>query len=143
MKFRRRILLVEPDQEFRNGFKRMLKQSGYDVVTAVDGRDALDILSETECDLIVTALRMPNLDGVELMAELNRTRIRAPVIFITAYGDVESYMDVMNMGAYDYLNKPVTAEAIYDRARRALGDSIPTTSTVNDCRTPVRSCRAV
>jgi len=121
MEFRRQILLVEPDRELRHGLKRMLKQSGYRIVTAGDGRDALDILSETECDLVITALRMPNLDGIELMAELNRARIHAPVIFLTAYGDVESYMDVMNMGAYDYLNKPVKSEEIVNIVRKALG----------------------
>lgn len=123
MKIERRILLVEPDREFRNAVKKTLQSSAYDIFTAHDGKEALDILSRAEFDLIISALRMPNLDGIELMAEINRARTRTPVIFLTAYGDVESYMDLMNMGAYDYLNKPVKTEKLVDTARKALGNS--------------------
>ena len=123
MESRRKILLVEPDQEFRNVVKKMLQRSNYSIFTANDGREALEILSGAEFDLILSAMRMPNLDGIELMAGMNRAGMKVPVIFLTAYGDVESYMDLMNMGAYDYLNKPIKAEEIIDTARKALGDS--------------------
>jgi two-component system response regulator (stage 0 sporulation protein F) len=117
------ILLVDNDQEFCRAVKKLLEKSGYYVAMASDGREALDILSEDTFHLIISGLRMPNLDGTELMEEINRRKISVPVIFITAYGNVESYLQVMNMGAYDYLNKPVKGQEILRVARRALGVS--------------------
>jgi DNA-binding NtrC family response regulator len=122
------ILLVEPDQELREGMEHKLRESGYEVLIANDGSEALTILLSNTVDLIISALRMPNLDGIELMEEINRIKMNVPVIFMTAYGDVESYMDVMNMGAFDYLNKPVGHQEMLELAKRAL-----------ETRTPARS----
>ncbi|NQU08820.1 MAG: response regulator [Candidatus Abyssubacteria bacterium] len=117
---RKTILLTEPDQEFRKAVRKMLRESGYDIVDAKDGREALSILSTNAIDLIIAALKMPNLDGIELMGEINRAMISAPVIFVTGYGDIESYMDLMNMGAFDYLNEPIKAPQILRVVKRAL-----------------------
>ena len=114
------ILLVEPDQEISVALRKTLERAGYVVVVAKDGREALNILSNNTIDLIISALRMPTLDGIELMEEINRTRMSVPVIFITARGDVESYMDVMNLGAFDYLNKPIEEQEIHRVAMSAL-----------------------
>ncbi len=115
------VLLVDSDQEFRKAMKRTLEKSGFRVTMASDGKEALDVLSENTIHLIISALRMPNLDGMEFMAEIKRRKISAPVIFITAYGDVESYLQVMNMGAFEYLNKPIKGQEILRVARNALG----------------------
>lgn len=120
MDARHSILLVDDDQEFRKAMKKMFEKSGYNVTGVGDGREALEILSEEVFDLIISDLRMPNLSGIELMEEIKRKRIETPVIFITAYGEVESYMDLMNMGAFDYLNKPVRGREILGLARKAL-----------------------
>jgi len=122
------ILLVEPDQELREVMKDTLEKSGYDIVPANDGLEALTILSSTTMDLIISAMRMPNLDGTELMEEIIRIKMNVPVIFMTAYGDVESYMDVMNMGAFDYLNKPVGREEMLGLVEKALGSGAPARS---------------
>ena len=63
---------------------------------------------------------MPNLDGLGLMEEIRRKSIDLPIIFLTAYGEIESYMDIMNMGAFDYLNKPVSAPDMLRVVKRAL-----------------------
>lgn len=115
------VLLVDSDQECREATKRTLEKSGFCVTTACDGREALDVLSKNAFHLIISALRMPNLGGIELMAEIKRRKISAPVIFVTAFGEVESYLKVMNMGAFEYLNKPVNRQEILTVARKALG----------------------
>lgn len=117
------ILLVDHDREFCKASKKIFEQSGYAVTLAADGHDALEILARDDVDLIISGLRMPNLDGIELMEEIVRRKIKSPVIFITAYGEVESYMDLMNMGAFDYLNKPVKKEKILDLVEKALESS--------------------
>jgi two-component system response regulator (stage 0 sporulation protein F) len=114
------ILLVDDDQEFRKAMKKMFERSGYDVTLAADGREALDVLSKSAFDLIISDLRMPNLNGMQLMEELKKKNVKIPVIFITAYGEVESYMDLMNLGAFEYINKPVKGQEILNVARKAL-----------------------
>ena len=120
MNDRQSILLVDNDREYGRAMKKMLDKSGYDVTIAQDGKEALGVLSKNVFDLIISALRMPNVDGIEMMEEIRRNRITAPVIFITAYGEVESYIDVMNMGAFDYLNKPVKKQEILNVIKGAL-----------------------
>ena len=120
MKARKSILIVEPDHEFVREIRKSLEKSGYSIAIARDGQEALDILSGSVFDLIVSALKMPNVDGIQLMQEIKRTKMGIPVIFITAYGDVESYMDLMNMGAFDYLNTPVEEQDLLRIARSAV-----------------------
>ena len=114
------ILLVDDDLEFRKAMKKMFEKSGYDVTVAADGREALETLSGEAFDLIISDLRMPNLNGLELMEEIRRKKVDTPVIFITAYGEVSSYMDLMNLGAFEYINKPVKGQEILSVAKKAL-----------------------
>jgi two-component system response regulator (stage 0 sporulation protein F) len=125
MNSRQSILLVDDDPEFRKAMKKMFEKSGYNVTVAADGQEALEALSEESFDLIISDLRMPNLNGMELMEELKRRRINLPVIFITAYGEVESYMDLMNLGAFEYINKPVKGQEILGVVRKALESASP------------------
>ena len=114
------VLLVDDDQEFRKAMKRMFERSGYAITVAADGQEALEILSRDTFDLIISDLRMPNLDGVELMTEISRQRLTTPIIFLTAFGEVESYMDLMNLGAFEYIHKPVKSQEILSVAKKAI-----------------------
>ena len=114
------ILFVDDDCEYCKAMKKVFEKSGYNVTLATDGCEALHILSNITFDLIISDLRMPRMNGYELMEEIVRRKIVTPVIFLTAYGGVESYMDLMNMGAFDYLNKPVEGREILNAVRNAL-----------------------
>ncbi len=114
------ILLVDDDPEFRKAMGKMFEKSGYAISIAGDGQEALDRLSNETFDLIISDLRMPNLDGMELMGELRRRGLETPIVFLTAFGEVESYMDLMNLGAFEYVNKPVKGQVILDIARKAM-----------------------
>jgi len=120
MNAKQSILLVDDDYEFCKAMKKMLEKSGYVVTLAADGQEALDILSKDVFNLIFSDLRMPRLNGIELMEAIKRKKVRTPIVFITAYGEVESYMDLMNMGAFDYISKPVKGREILDIARKVL-----------------------
>ena len=120
MTMRHSILFVDDDREFRKTMKKIFERRGYDFYGAADGTEALELLSEKTFDLIISDLRMPNLDGLGLMEEIRRKSIDLPIIFLTAYGEIESYMDIMNMGAFDYLNKPVSAPDMLRVVKRAL-----------------------
>jgi len=113
------ILLVDDDLEFRKAMKRLFEKSGYDIAIAADGNEALEALSDRAFDLIISDLRMPNLDGIELMGEITKRGLKTPIVFLTAYGEVESYMDLMNLGAFEYVNKPIKGKEILEMVRRA------------------------
>jgi DNA-binding NtrC family response regulator len=120
------ILLVDDDREYCKATQKFLERRGYAVTSAIDGREALNAIIEETFDLILSDLRMPNLDGIDLMHEIRRRNIETPVIFVTGHGEVESYMDLMNMGAFDYLNKPVDARRLLSIIQKVLGH--PSTS---------------
>ena len=120
MEGRRSILLVDDDKEYCKAMAKMLERSGYSITVAADGRQALDFLSEKPFDLILSDLRMPRVDGIELMDEIRRKRIKTTVVFLTGYGEVESYMDLMNKGAFEYLNKPADIGEILRVTKRAI-----------------------
>ncbi len=125
------ILLVDDDKEFRKAMKKMFENSGYAAVIAADGNEALDALSKEDFDLVISDLRMPNLNGIELMEELRRRGLETPIVFLTAFGEVESYMDLMNLGAFEYLNKPVKTREILEVVRRATESHTNSTESVS------------
>ncbi|RJP18017.1 MAG: response regulator [Candidatus Abyssobacteria bacterium SURF_5] len=114
------VLLVDDDRKFREAMKKTFQNAGYAVTSANDAQKALDLLSEDAFDLIISEVKTPSLDGMELMREIVRKRIKVSVIFVTAYGEVESYLDLMNMGAFEYLHKPVNEPEILHLAKSAV-----------------------
>lgn len=128
---RHTILLVDDDKEFRKAMKKMFENYGYTAVIAADGNEALDAISKEDFDLVISDLRMPNLNGIELMEELQRRGLEIPIVFLTAFGEVESYMDLMNLGAFEYLNKPVKSKEILEVVRRATESHTNSTESVS------------
>ncbi|RJP69075.1 MAG: response regulator [Candidatus Abyssobacteria bacterium SURF_17] len=114
------VLLVDDDREFCSAMKKLLEKAGCEVAVTGDGYEALRVLSDSAFDLIIADLRMPKLGGVEFMEEINRREIDTPVIFVTGYGEVESYMTLMNMGAFDYITKPFSGKELLRIVRRAM-----------------------
>lgn len=117
---RQSILIADSDQEFSRTMKVRLELNGYNVATVNDGNAALDLLAAEEFDLLISEIKLPGLGGIQLLEKINRTGIGVPVIFLTAYGEVESYLRVMNMGAYDYLNKPPKIKHILPVVEKAI-----------------------
>lgn len=116
----RRILLVEDDESLRRVTQVRLQQAGYEVTTAPDGPQALALLEKCPQDLVVTDLKMPGMSGVELLPLIKAEYPEIIVIVVTAYGTVESAVEAMKLGAYDYITKPVNAEALRLVVERAL-----------------------
>jgi DNA-binding NtrC family response regulator len=114
------ILLAGGDAEFSKTIKAILNLYGYRVAMANDGSKVFDLLAEEEFDLIISELKMPGFGGTALLEELKKTKAATPVIVLTASGDVESYLRVMNLGAFDYLEKSVKATEILRIVRQAI-----------------------
>jgi len=110
--YNRRILVVDDESLTRNSLSELLYMSGYSVETAGDGVEALNILQEKRADLVITDLKMPNLDGLTLLREIKMKHPNTPVIMITGYGSVTTAVDAMKQGAYDYVTKPINDQEI-------------------------------
>ncbi len=115
-----RILVVDDEPSARTGLEKLLKQEGYEVDVAGDGHSALSLASERPPDLVVTDLKMPGMDGVELLKKLHDQDRDLPVIVATAFGDVASAVSAMRAGAEDYLTKPIDFDSLVLIAERAL-----------------------
>ena len=103
----KRILVVDDEENARIGLSRLLSHEGFLIDCVSNGFEALNYLRQQEVDLIISDINMPEMNGITFLKELNKSFPRSNVIMITAYGGVESYIEAMNLGAFEYINKPV------------------------------------
>jgi len=115
-----KILIVDDDLIIREMLETFLQKEGYDVVTAFDGHDALAILKNERFDIILTDLVMPNMGGIELLKEANSLKINTPFIMITAFGTIQTAVEAMRYGAFDYITKPFNLNELAIIIKRAL-----------------------
>jgi len=129
---KKRILVVDDEENTRLALTRLLSRDGYEVKTASDGSDALNLIRSHPVELIITDLNMPVMDGLEFLKELNREHPTSHVIMLTAYGEVESYLEALNLGAFEYLNKPVKFEELRKVIQRIFEGSKKTAGAHNE-----------
>jgi len=110
-----RILIVDDEEVVRTNIAEFLESQGYVVGCAADGRIALEQLLEEDYALVVTDIRMPEMDGIELLKRIVDERPETSVLLMTAYASVETVIDSLRLGAYDYLLKPVVFEDLLQR----------------------------
>jgi DNA-binding NtrC family response regulator len=108
----KRILVVDDEENAREALSKILTHDGYDVSSARNGVEALNYLRSNDVELIITDLNMPEMNGMMFLRELNRIHPASNVIMITAYGEVESYLEALTLGAFEYINKPVKYEEL-------------------------------
>src|SRR2546423_3742283 len=114
-----RVLIVEDDAEITDVLRRSLRHEGYDVKTAGDGVEALDVASEFAPALVVLALGLPRLDGIEVCRRL-RSDGDVPILILTARAETEDRVDGLDSGADDYLVKPFERQELLARVRALL-----------------------
>ena len=112
VKDQKRILVVDDEENARIGLSRLLAKEGFVVDSVANGFEALSYLQQQEVNLVVTDINMPEMNGIAFLRELNKSFPNTNVIMITAYGGVESYIEAMNLGAFEYINKPVKIEEL-------------------------------
>jgi len=115
-----RILVVDDEATARNGLAKLLEQEGYQVDLAADGVEALASVSDNAPGLIISDLKMPNMDGMELLRQLREREIEIPTIVATAFGEVSTAVAAMRAGAEDYLTKPIDFDALLLVVERTL-----------------------
>src|SRR6266699_5915638 len=117
---RRRILVVDDDESLRRVTQVQLEEEGYSATTASSAEKALDIMMRAPQDLVVTDLSMPGMSGVDLLRKIRSEYPDTTVVLVTAYGTVESAVEAMKLGAYDYITKPVDPDSLRRVVSRAL-----------------------
>jgi len=116
---RKHIFVVDDDSSLRKVVKMQLEEAGYEVSVAADGEEAWTMLKEREPQLVITDLRMPT-TGLELLRRITKEGIQTTVIVVTAFGTIETAVEAMRMGAYDYVTKPIDFEALVLIVHRAM-----------------------
>jgi two-component system, chemotaxis family, chemotaxis protein CheY len=111
------VLIVEDDAATRRLYKFMLTNGGYPVLEAEDGVAALEQLARHHCDLVITDMNMPRMDGMELIQSIRRDYNDVYVILITAFGTPDTEKQARRIGANDYLAKPFDFEELERRVR--------------------------
>jgi two-component system response regulator AtoC len=114
-----RILIVDDEASLRDALARILTAEGYEVLQAGDGREALGILGASLFDFLLCDLRMPVMGGLELLREVTARGIPGTVIMMSAFGTVETAVEAMKLGAYDYVSKPFMSDEILLTLRKA------------------------
>jgi two-component system KDP operon response regulator KdpE len=115
----RNILVVDDERQITRVLKTALSSRGYAVRTANDGEEALHIVENWSPDLVITDLRMPNLDGLELCKRL-RTKSQVPIIVLSVKREDQAKVDALDAGADDYVTKPFSMDELLARVRVAL-----------------------
>jgi DNA-binding NtrC family response regulator len=103
----RHILIVDDEPLVRRSLSELLTLAGYAVSTASTGKEALGLLKDYSTDIVITDIKMPEMDGLELLRNIKHRQLNTPVILMTGYGSIESAVDAMKEGAYDYITKPI------------------------------------
>ena len=115
-----RILIVDDEPDMRLAIKNVLRLRGYEILEAPDGPSALNMLSKSDVDLVLLDIRLPGMDGVEVLEKVRKKNRNLPVVMITGYGHVRSAVDVMKLGANEYLQKPFENVKLIETIRRFL-----------------------
>ncbi len=115
-----RILVVEDDRNLQKLMAAVLRRSGYEVITADDGRAALEVFAESRVDLVICDLMMPNMSGYQLTRELRRTDADTPILIVTARESIEDKRKGFALGTDDYMVKPIDLDEMLLRVAALL-----------------------
>lgn len=108
----KKVLFVDDEEGVRLSWNRYLSQHGFDVTTVEDGAQAIDTLREEKVDVVVSDLRMPGVDGIQLLEWLHDKQPETRFILLTGFGDEDVERKVRELGAFDYLNKPISPDTL-------------------------------
>ncbi len=115
-----RLLLVDDDLPFTRNLVWLLSRRGYEVSAVNDGQSALRIVEEQEFDVIILDRKMPGIDGIATLKELKKRRPQVEVIILTGAASIDSALDGVQLGAYDYTTKPIHLNDLEEKISHAF-----------------------
>ncbi len=115
-----RILIVDDEDSIRSSLRRLLEYKGYETLTAEDGPRALELLADKSLDVVLLDIKMPRMDGIEVLQKIRDTRADVSVVMISAHGTIETAVECTKKGAFDFLEKPLDQERLLVTIRNAI-----------------------
>jgi DNA-binding NtrC family response regulator len=115
-----RILIIDDDPHFLRVLQRILAGEKFSVTATSNSCEGLELLRSGTFNLAICDLRMPDCDGLNVLQSIRSNGSEIPIIILTAYGEVDTYLDAMNAGATEYLNKPIRSEELVQVVRNCL-----------------------
>jgi len=114
-----RVLVVDDEEVVRLGYRRVLSGDGFTVMAAGNGSEALALMADKRFDVVLLDLRMPGMDGLEVLRAIKERAPESEVVVVTGYPSIETAKEAVRLGAYDYLTKPVVPDAVIRAATGA------------------------
>ena len=114
-----RILLVDDEKDFVEMLTLRLQEIGEEVLQAYSGQESLEKLKETEIDVVILDVKMPGMDGIETLQEIKKRHPLVEVIMLTGHGTIETAVQGMKLGAYDFLIKPADFDDLTTKLKKA------------------------
>jgi len=115
-----RILIIEDEEAISSGCKMVLSDHGYDVDTMMTGRSGIEALQNVSYDLILLDMKLPDIDGMDVLRQIREDKSEAKIIIITGYASVQDAVSAMKLGAFDYLSKPFSDDELYLSVKKAI-----------------------
>ncbi|HEU4930084.1 MAG TPA: sigma-54 dependent transcriptional regulator [Candidatus Krumholzibacteria bacterium] len=114
------ILIADDEQAVRSSLERLLEFESYRVIQAADGPSALDLVRDRPVDLVLLDIKMPGMDGLEVLAQLHQENPQLPVVIISGHGTIQTAVEATRLGAFDFIEKPIDADRILLVIRNGL-----------------------
>ena len=118
----KKILIIEDEEQIRRVLLRVLsdEDKNFDVKEAVDGKEGLSLIKKEKFDLILCDIKMPKMDGIEVLQEAKKNKFTSPFIMLTGHGNIDTAVEAMKLGAYDFISKPPDLNRLITAVRHAL-----------------------
>ena len=114
-----KVMIVDDEQDFLETIVKRLKARGIEVTGAESGYQALELIDHGNFDVVILDVKMPGLDGIETLREMKKKKPQVEVIMLTGHASVESGIQGMQLGAFDYVMKPVALDELLEKVRQA------------------------
>jgi two-component system, NtrC family, nitrogen regulation response regulator NtrX len=118
-----KILVIDDERSIRNTLKDILEYEKYEVDLAEDGKKGLEMVKQTEYDIILCDIKMPGMDGIEVLEQMNTLAPDSPVVMISGHGNIDTAVESIKKGAYDFIEKPLDLNRLLITIRNAMDKS--------------------
>lgn len=115
-----KILVIDDEQGIRTVLSDVLEDEGFEVITAADGKSGLALLDEGSCDLVILDVWLPDTSGIDILEKISEEKSELPVIIISGHANIDIAVKAVNLGAYDFLEKPLSIDKMITVVNNAL-----------------------
>src|SRR6056297_1867373 len=126
-----KILVIDDERSIRNTLKDILEYEKYEVDLAEDGKKGIDKVKQGEYDIVLCDIKMPGLDGIEVLEQIHSLASDTPVVMISGHGNIDTAVESIKKGAYDFIEKPLDLNRLLITIRNAMDKSTLVTETKN------------